>query len=57
MKKNKQCKGKYYKLFKISNLWRKEYQGDFFSLDILSIGKVDSQYVLVLFNFSFILDI
>jgi hypothetical protein len=46
--------------FKIVNLWKKENRypvSDFMPIDIISFIRVDCQYCLVLFNFSFILEI
>lgn len=40
---------------KVRNLWKEKKE--FPSIDIIVIGQVDMQYYLVLFNFSFILEL
>lgn len=40
---------------RIENLWKEKEE--FFSLHILTIGQTDMQCYIVLFNFSFILEV
>jgi len=41
--------------FRVANLWKEKKE--FFVLDILSIARVDVQYVIVIMGFSFIFEI